>query len=168
MFYSSNYNALTRNTVPNSDYGIYLSSSSDNRIHHNSLIDNRIHDNHWANNADHNAYDSNGTNQWDSGSKGNYYSDYTGTDNNTDGIGDTHHPIPGSSGSIDHFPLMSPWTGDTSLKGDLNHDNQITSADAAIALLLAATGARDPVADVSGDDRVTSLDALMILQAAAE
>ena len=45
-------------------------------------------------------------------------------------------------------------------------DNQITPADAAIALRLAATGAHDDAADVSGDGSVTSLDALMILQAA--
>ncbi len=51
--------------------------------------------------------------------------------------------------------------------GDINGDNQITPADAAIALGLAANGAHDSAADVSGDDRVTSLDALMILQAAA-
>ncbi|MEA1895152.1 MAG: NosD domain-containing protein, partial [Euryarchaeota archaeon] len=55
----------------------------------------------------------------------------------------------------------------TSQKGDLNNDNQITSADAAIVLQIAATGAQNPAADVNGDNRVTSLDALMILQAAA-
>ncbi len=51
--------------------------------------------------------------------------------------------------------------------GDLNGDKQITPADAAIALQIAASGAHDDAADVSGDGRVTSLDALMILQAAA-
>ncbi|MCD6144826.1 MAG: dockerin type I repeat-containing protein [Methanosarcinales archaeon] len=54
-------------------------------------------------------------------------------------------------------------------RGDLNGDDKITPADAAIALEIAA-GSRpcDPAtfADVSGDNRVTSLDALMILQAA--
>ncbi len=54
-----------------------------------------------------------------------------------------------------------------SKKGDLNGDDQITPADAAIALRLAASGAHDDAADVSGDRRVTTLDALMILQAAA-
>ena len=54
------------------------------------------------------------------------------------------------------------------MRGDLNGDNQITPADAAIALQLAATGGWDPAADVSGDNRITSLDALMILQAAAD
>jgi hypothetical protein len=53
------------------------------------------------------------------------------------------------------------------LRGDLNHDGQITSADALIALRIAASGAHDPAADVNDDNRVTSLDALMIMQAAA-
>ncbi|MEA1895077.1 MAG: choice-of-anchor U domain-containing protein [Euryarchaeota archaeon] len=53
-----------------------------------------------------------------------------------------------------------------SKKGDLNHDGNVTPADAAIALRIAASGAHDDAADVSGDGRVTSLDALMILQAA--
>ena len=60
------------------------------------------------------------------------------------------------------------------VRGDLNGDNQITPADAAIALRLAASGGSascDPAtlaaADVSGDNHITSLDALMILQAAA-
>ena len=58
------------------------------------------------------------------------------------------------------------------LKGDLNSDDHITPADAAIALAI-AVGSRPcdaamlAAADVSGDNRVTSLDALTILQAAA-
>ncbi len=54
------------------------------------------------------------------------------------------------------------------IKGDLNGDDQITPADAVIALEIAASGAHNPAADVNGDHRVTSLDALMILQAAAD
>ena len=54
-----------------------------------------------------------------------------------------------------------------STKGDLNFDGVLTSADAAIALELAARGDWDPAADVDCDWRVTSVDALMILQAAA-
>ena len=50
-------------------------------------------------------------------------------------------------------------------RGDLNGDDDITPADAAIALHLAATGTYDHAADMSGDGRVTSLDAMMILQA---
>ncbi|MEA1944224.1 MAG: dockerin type I domain-containing protein [Euryarchaeota archaeon] len=52
-------------------------------------------------------------------------------------------------------------------RGDLNHDNEITPADAVIAVRIAAgSHPFDDAADVSGDGRVTALDALMILQAA--
>ena len=53
-------------------------------------------------------------------------------------------------------------------KGDLNHDGNVTSVDAAIVLEMAASGEYKPIADVDDDKRVTSLDALMILQAAAD
>ena len=68
---------------------------------------------------------------------------------------------------MDRYPLIQPWTGATSQKGDLNRDGCITPADAAIALRMAVRGEYNPAADVSGDNCVTSLDALMILQAAA-
>jgi len=151
----SSNNTLMKNTASNNGNGIFLYTSNNNTLCHNNLINNTLY----------NAYDDS-ANTWDSGSAGNYYSNYNGTDNNTDGIGDTHHPIPGGT-SIDHFPLMHPWTA-APQKGDLNGDDQITPADAAIALRLAATGAHDPAADMSGDGKVTSLDALMILQAAVD
>jgi len=159
----SSNNLLQGNNASNNWYGIrLLDSSSNNTLYHNNLI----------NNANHNAYGT-GINQWDSGSTGNYYSDYNGTDPDGDGIGEDPYPIPGGT-SVDHFPLMQPWTGGTPKIGDLNGDDQITRADAAIALAIAAGGSAscDPAtlaaADVSGDGCVTSLDALMILQAAAD
>ncbi|PXF60531.1 MAG: hypothetical protein C4B59_09095 [Candidatus Methanogaster sp.] len=103
----------------------------------------------------------NNHNQWDSGSAGNYYSDYNG-------IGTDPHPIPGGT-SIDRFPLMQPWTPPLPQKGNLNGDDQITTADAAITLAIAADGSTscDPAtlaaADVSGDGSVTALDVLAIL-----
>ena len=146
----SKNNTLQNNTASNNEVGIYLDFWNDNNtLYHNNLINNS-----------QNAYESGGTNQWDSGSEGNYYSDYNGTDPDGDGIGNDPHQIPGGT-STDRFPLMHPGTG------DLNSDGTLTPADAAIALQLAATGAHDDAADVSGDGRVTSLDALMILQAAA-
>ena len=63
--------------------------------------------------------------------------------------------------------------GHAQTRGDLNRDGNVTPADAAIALTIAASGSASydattlATADVSGDDRVTSLDALMIMQAAA-
>ena len=55
------------------------------------------------------------------------------------------------------------------MKGDLNRDDDITTADAMIALQMAA-GSRTPDiarGDVNDDSMVTSLDALMIMQVAA-
>ncbi|HDN65463.1 MAG TPA: PKD domain-containing protein, partial [Methanosarcinales archaeon] len=98
--YSSSNNTLQGNTADsNTYYGICLLSSSNNSIHHNNLI----------NNTYSNAYDDR-NNAWDNGypSGGNYYYDYNGADNNTDGIGDTSYPIPGGS-SVDHYPLTEPY-----------------------------------------------------------
>lgn len=53
------------------------------------------------------------------------------------------------------------------LRGDVNHDGVVTSADAVIVLELAVQGEYDADADVNRDCKVTSLDALMILQVAA-
>ncbi|MEA1864569.1 MAG: CARDB domain-containing protein, partial [Euryarchaeota archaeon] len=91
---------------------------------------------------------------------------------NTSGLefGDYHVNITIASDDLNENIVIIPvrlTVAPLSQKGDINHDNQITPADATIALQLAASGAYDPAADVSGDDRVTSLDALMILHVAA-
>jgi len=70
-------------------------------IHHNNLINNTVQ-----------ATDNNlGHTDWDNGSLsgGNYWSDYSGTDSNSDGIGDTPYSI--NADSKDHFPLMTPLDG---------------------------------------------------------
>jgi parallel beta-helix repeat protein len=147
-------NTLTGNTCSNNDDGgiVLIINSSNNLCYRNNFI----------NNNGGNAYDLSGcTNFWNSSTKGNYYSDYAGCDNDTDGIGDTPHPIP--SDGIDYFPLMQPWDGDMPQKGDLNHDCQITEADAAIVLRMAVRGEYDADADMDDCGRITSLDALMIM-----
>ena len=145
-----NDSTITGNTVQDNYLGIYLwAFSSNNTLYHNNFI----------NNTEGNAYDEGIYNQWDSGSAGNYWSDYAGNDTDHDGIGDDLYYIRGSADSVDRYPLMHPWG--TSQKGDL------TPADATIALQIAASGGWGANADVSGDGHVTSLDALMILQAAA-
>ena len=53
------------------------------------------------------------------------------------------------------------------MRGDLNHDGNVTSADVVIALQIAVNGEYVPEADIDKNGCVTSLDALMIMQAAA-
>ena len=152
-----NDSTITGNTVQDNYLGTYLYTlSSNNTLYHNNFI----------NNTGGNAYDEGIYNQWDSGSAGNYWSDYAGNDTDGDGIGDDPYYIQGYAGSVDRYPLMHSWNT-TSQRGDLNGDDEISPVDAAITLRIAASGGWDLDADVNGDGSVTSLDALMILQAAA-
>jgi len=102
-------NNLTVNNIctVNFDFGIHIADSDNNLIFHNNFINNI------------NQADDDGTNYWDNGypSGGNYWSDYTGVDENkgenqdmpgSDGIGDTPYYIP-SDNNRDHYPLMRPW-----------------------------------------------------------
>jgi parallel beta-helix repeat protein len=108
---NSYYNTLTNNIVENNGCGIRNYSfpyrSDYNRIYHNNFINNAAK-----------AYDE-CSNYWDNGypSGGNYWSDYTGVDDNRgpnqdipgpDGMGDSPYNISGGS-NRDHYPLMNPW-----------------------------------------------------------
>ena len=94
--WSSQHNNITGNIVNHSgDLGIYVHLSLLNNIYLNCFINNTI-----------NAYDDR-LNNWDNGIKGNYWSDYTGSDADGDGIGDVAYNITGPAGDQkDNFPLM--------------------------------------------------------------
>ena len=88
------------NIFNNSDYGIYSENINlENYIYHNNLFNNN-----------QNAYDNNLTNYWFNATlgEGNYYDDYTGEDDDGDGIGDIPYEIPGSINQ-DDYPLINPW-----------------------------------------------------------
>jgi parallel beta-helix repeat protein len=96
IFHDSSYNNIIINTVSKSFWGgtnIY-DNSYDNLLFHNNLIENDIG----------NGYDICG-NFWDNGIEGNHWDDYTGIDNNGDGIGDTPYIIIGNT-TQDNYPLM--------------------------------------------------------------
>ncbi len=110
---SSNHNTISSNHISENDGdGIcFRYSSSNNIIYHNNFMDNR-------NNA---FFDSSSLNNlWNSPSRmtytykgntytnytGNYWDDYDGLDDNSDGIGDTPYSIDGDK---DNYPLMTPF-----------------------------------------------------------
>jgi hypothetical protein len=72
-----------------------------NQIYNNSFITNSQN----VVNA-HIIYDPDCANIWDNGISGNYWSNYNGTDNNGDGIGDTPYVI--DANNKDNYPLMLP------------------------------------------------------------
>ena len=96
----SSDNVISNNFVVDSEYGIVVGLSSNNEIYSNYFI-----------NVAQLAMDTEisegtpSTNSWDNGSKGNYWSDYAGTDSNGDGIGDMPHVL--YENNQDNFPLMN-------------------------------------------------------------
>jgi parallel beta-helix repeat protein len=94
------YNNIIGNTIEyNQLYGIKICCSGDNNIiYHNNFL------------ANTQSAEDGDSNVWDNGypSGGNYWDDYNGTDENSDGIGDTPYHIPGGN-NTDRYPLMKPW-----------------------------------------------------------
>ncbi|HJH27618.1 MAG TPA: hypothetical protein C5S37_12850 [Methanophagales archaeon] len=108
--YTSSYNTLTKNLASNNCRGIYLELASNNSVYINNFVNNTFNV--------VNPYES--INIWNSTSMvtytyngstftnylGNYWSDYTGSDTNNDGIGGTPYSI---NSDKDNRPLMEPW-----------------------------------------------------------
>jgi len=95
---ASTGNKFTNSSFYNNNFGVYFSGTSGNLIHHNNFVGNT-----------RNAYGSSGTtNTWDNGAEGSFWGDYTGVDEDGDGIGDTPYDIPGCVNNQDRYPLMTP------------------------------------------------------------
>jgi parallel beta-helix repeat protein len=118
---NSDENNITNNIVLENDYGINYYRSFDNRIYHNNFIENTVSANDNGRTfhpfPGHIGHQDTSDNIWNTGypTGGNYWSDYTGSDENctegqdypgSDGIGDTYYNIP--YGRDDLYPLMLP------------------------------------------------------------
>jgi parallel beta-helix repeat protein len=132
---SANNNYIYQNTMQENDgAGLFIwQSSNNNFIYHNNFINNG-----WFNAKDKSS------NTWDDGypSGGNYWDDYTGNDDNGDGIGDTPYPILDDTfgGNKDRYPFMNQngWneppnkpeiTGPTSGKAGVEHEYTFDTID---------------------------------------
>ncbi len=116
---SSNNRVEFCNIHHNPVLGIVFSQSTDNVIHHNEFRSNSYamrffqtetnscrNNTIYQNNFIDNLVIDNCNNDWNYSSKGNYWSDYSGSDSNQDGIGDDAFLIPGGVNK-DFFPLMN-------------------------------------------------------------
>ena len=117
---SSMYNAIRENTITNNHNGIYLIRSTFNSIFENNITDNNngmyffklssnntIYSNNFVNNDLQVLIDTDSANVWDNDSEGNYWNNYTGTDNDGDGIGDPPYVI--DENNQDNYPLVKQY-----------------------------------------------------------
>jgi len=94
LLLSSNKSMLTANTLKDSlSYGIWTIDSNGNNLFHNNFVDNQVQ-----------IFTAISANIWNSSIEGNYWNDYIGVDQNSDGISDQDYTI--NENNIDHFPLM--------------------------------------------------------------
>jgi len=127
---------ITQNTFKNNNNSLYLNNASNNYIYLNNFLSNDHQvtdagvDNSQASTQPAKTSSSPthslqlvtayvdgvnffppppaSTNYWDNGTKGNYWSDYTGADANGDGVGDTAYYL--YENNQDNYPLMKPVT----------------------------------------------------------
>jgi parallel beta-helix repeat protein len=122
----SDCNKVFRNSIRNNGIGIGLDSSFNNTVNENVVtnnsygielgynqyaVDNKIYHNSFLNNTEQTVFNEMipQSKAWDNGypSGGNFWSDYSGQDDNGDGIGDSAYVI--NEFNQDRYPLMEPY-----------------------------------------------------------
>jgi parallel beta-helix repeat protein len=99
--YGTSGNAIFENNITGGKrYGFWFLGSSNNTIYHNNIANNK-------NQAGWSTWYDISANSWDIKGEGNFWSNYNGTDANSDGIGDTPYFI--AENNTDHYPLIAPY-----------------------------------------------------------
>ena len=113
--YNSHNNNISGNNIGYNTYcGIDLQDSNGSYIYINNFINNNKNVNstcsinNW-NSTEPITYQYNGSTF--TNYVGNYWSDYTGLDSDSDGIGNIPYEINDSAGLQDEYPLIEPWEG---------------------------------------------------------
>jgi parallel beta-helix repeat protein len=101
-------NIIINNSLFLNDIGMYLTGSADNSIYENRF-------------SNFNNAEDEGTNIWNSSSKGNFWHNYTGQDADGNGIGDTPYAINQTTGSIDYMPVISA-NNSENVSGNVSED----------------------------------------------
>jgi len=100
---SSGRNVIYGNNITRSNkYGVSIEDSTYNVVYHNNFENN-------YRTGTYQAYDGDKSNEWDNGTAGNYWDDYSGEDTNGDGVGESNYTIDGHINAMDIYPLMSIW-----------------------------------------------------------
>jgi parallel beta-helix repeat protein len=103
---SSQNNRVIGNNISGNTYGIFFGSGSSNNVFYKNSFDNPQQIYIGSQQSSSNGTVAIGvlTESWDDGSIGNYWSDYTGKDYNSDGIGDTPYII--DANNKDNYPIV--------------------------------------------------------------
>ena len=161
--WDSDGNSIFQNEIiSNKDQGLYLSDSSNNKIYENTFAHseyaieldgtrNSLYHNNFINNTQQiDSY--NLLNFWNNSIEGNYWSDYTGTDSDGDGIGDSPYII--DANNTDYHPLMNLYWNQC----DINHDLTVDMKDIDIAAKAYGSEPGDPLwnphADITGPEHL--------------
>lgn len=113
-------NSILNSVVSSSEYyGVWVGENSSKNVFQHNLFNNQ-----------NQTYIENGANVWDDGEKGNYWSNYNGSDTDGNGVGDAPYEI--DANNVDRYPLVNPWIP-VPVMGDVNHDGTVNILDVVMA-----------------------------------